>query len=157
RSPGDPAARSPAGCTAATASPCSTRSARPRRPPSPPAPASPSGRSGTTSTSTRWSWTPARPTPRPSGSPSTPAWTPARPPATPPAWVDTNPTGAPPPDPWHYTNTPNSGIQVQLASFNQLQQVAIVNGVVGLAAANNSATPIPATRQVGWGEPIETP
>src|SRR5262249_54643114 len=86
-----------------------------------------------------------------------PGWAPGDPPPP----VGNNPTGGPPPVPWQYTNTPNSGIQVQLASFNQLQQVAIVNGVGGLAAPNNSAIPPSvggiAPRQVGWGEPIETP
>jgi methionine-rich copper-binding protein CopC len=80
-----------------------------------------------------------------------------------PNWVAGNP---PPPvgngasggaalAPWGYTSTPGSGIEVQLAAFNQLQQVAIVGDTVGLAAGNNSL--ITGTKQVGWGDPLETP
>jgi hypothetical protein len=78
-------------------------------------------------------------------------WTPGDPPPP----VGNGPSGGPAPVPWQYTGTPGTGIEVQLASFNQLQQVAIVNGVVGLAAANNSL--ITGTAQVGWGDPLETP
>jgi Bacterial Ig-like domain len=73
----------------------------------------------------------------------------------PPAPVGNGPSGNPAPVPWAYTNSPGSGIEVRLDAFNGLQQVAIVGGTVGLAAANNSS--ITATKQVGWGDPIETP
>jgi hypothetical protein len=83
-----------------------------------------------------------------------PGWTPGNPPAP----VGNNPTGGPAPVPWNYASKPGTGIEIQLASFNQLQQATpggIVAGVVGLAAANLSLNT--GTVQVGWGEPIETP
>jgi hypothetical protein len=83
-----------------------------------------------------------------------PGWTPGNPPPP----VGNNPTGGPAPVPWAYASKPGTGIEIQLHSFDQLQQVTpngIVNGVVGLAAANNSLNT--GTVQVGWGEPIETP
>jgi hypothetical protein len=80
-----------------------------------------------------------------------PSWTPGSPPAP----VANGPYGNPAPVPWEYTSTPGSGIEVTLNAFNQLQQVAIVGGKVGLAAANNSL--ITGTSQVGWGDPLETP
>src|SRR5262249_22088070 len=46
---------------------------------------------------------------------------------------------------------PGTGRDVQLARFDQLQQVAIIGGTVGLAAANNSA--VVGTVQIGWGPP----
>jgi Bacterial Ig-like domain len=76
----------------------------------------------------------------------------------PPAPVGNNPTGGPAPVPWDYASKPGTGIEIQLASFNQLQQApapGIVGGVVGLAAGNLSLNT--GTVQVGWGEPIETP
>jgi methionine-rich copper-binding protein CopC len=78
-------------------------------------------------------------------------WSPGNPPLPPINGL----SGGPAPAPWAYTSTPGSGIEVQLAAFNQLQQVAIVGGVVGLAAGNNSL--ITGTKQVGWGDPLETP
>jgi hypothetical protein len=83
-----------------------------------------------------------------------PGWTPGNPPPP----VGNNPTGGPAPVPWDYTSKPGTGIEIQLASFNQLQQApapSIVGGVVGLAAGNLSLNT--GTVQVGWGEPIETP
>jgi hypothetical protein len=81
-------------------------------------------------------------------------WTPGNPPPP----VTNGPSGGPAPVPWAYTSFPGTGIEVQLAAFNQLTQVpsgGIVNGVVGLAAMNLSA--ITGTSQVGWGDPLETP
>jgi hypothetical protein len=81
-------------------------------------------------------------------------WTPGNPPAP----VGNNPTGGPAAAPWAYASTPGTGIEIQLQTFNQLQQATpngIVNGVVGLAAGNVSLNT--GTVQVGWGEPIETP
>jgi hypothetical protein len=80
-----------------------------------------------------------------------PGWTPGDPPAP----VGNNPSGDPAPVPWAYTSKPGTGIEIQLAQFNQLQQSAIVNGVVGLAADNVSLNT--GSVQVGWGEPLETP
>jgi methionine-rich copper-binding protein CopC len=80
-----------------------------------------------------------------------PGWMPGNPPPP----VGNGPSGGPAPVPWLYTSVPGTGIEVQLAAFNQLQQAAIVNGVVGLAATNNSL--ITGTKQVGWGDPLETP
>ena len=80
-----------------------------------------------------------------------PNWVPGDPPAP----VGNGPSGNPAPVPWAYTSTPNSGIEVQLAAFNDLQPVAIVGGTVGLSASNNSL--IVGTKQVGWGDPLETP
>jgi hypothetical protein len=73
----------------------------------------------------------------------------------PPRPVGNGPAGDPAPVPWAYTSTPGSGIEIQLADFSQLQQVAIVGSRVGLAAANNSLNT--GTVQVGWGDPLETP
>jgi hypothetical protein len=80
-----------------------------------------------------------------------PNWVPGDPPAP----VGNGPSGNPAPVPWHYTSTPGSGIEVRLAAFNDLQPVAIVGSTVGLAAGNTSY--IAGTRQVGWGDPLETP
>jgi hypothetical protein len=80
-----------------------------------------------------------------------PNWVPGNPPPA----VANGPSGGPAQVPWGYLSTPGSGIEVQLAMFNQLQQAGIVNGVVGLAAGNNSL--ITGTSQVGWGDPLETP
>src|SRR5262249_4664432 len=76
-------------------------------------------------------------------------------PGDPPAPVGNGPSGDPAPVPWAYTSTPGSGIEVTLNAFNDLQQVAIVGTKVGLAAGNNSL--ITGTKQVGWGDPLETP
>jgi hypothetical protein len=79
-------------------------------------------------------------------------------PGDPPPPVGNNPTGGPAAVPWAYASTPGTGIEIQLQTFNQLQQATpngIVNGVVGLAAGNQSLNT--GTVQVGWGEPIETP
>jgi hypothetical protein len=65
--------------------------------------------------------------------------------------VADGPTGGPAPVPWGYASTPGTGREVQLASFNQLQQVAIVGDTVGLAAANNSL--VTGAQQIGWGPP----
>jgi hypothetical protein len=80
-----------------------------------------------------------------------PGWTAGDPPAP----VGNNISGFPTPVPWAYTPKPGTGIVIQLQTFNQLQQAAIVNGVVGLAAGNVSLNN--GTVQVGWGEPLETP
>jgi hypothetical protein len=74
-------------------------------------------------------------------------------------------------DPFEYQPVPGTGRQIWLSALNQLQQKAIVDGVVGLAAANTSSNhgdPTSYWGQMGWGPvvqgllshtdiPIETP
>jgi hypothetical protein len=67
--------------------------------------------------------------------------------------------------PFAYQSVPGTGLDIALAAFNQLQQVAIVGDTVGLAAANTSANV--GTVEMGWGPvvqglvddgiPVETP
>jgi hypothetical protein len=54
--------------------------------------------------------------------------------------------------PWAYTSAPGTGRDVELAAFNQLQQVAIIGNTAGLAAGNVSAAH--GTKQIGWGPPV---
>jgi methionine-rich copper-binding protein CopC len=54
--------------------------------------------------------------------------------------------------PWGYASAPGTGRDVELAAFNDLQQVAIIGNTVGLAAGNLSA--VHATNQIGWGPPV---
>jgi hypothetical protein len=68
--------------------------------------------------------------------------------------------------PFAYRSVAGTGLDIALAAFNQLQQVAIVNTEVGLAAANTSANV--GSIEMGWGPvvqglsnrtqiPVETP
>jgi hypothetical protein len=77
-----------------------------------------------------------------------PNWDPGTAPGVPVNGPSTGPAFVP----WGYTSIPDSGRDVELAQFNQLQQVAIVGGTVGLAAGNLSA--VHATQQIGWGPPV---
>ena len=74
-------------------------------------------------------------------------------------------------DPFQYQPVPGTGRDIWLAAFDQLQQYGLVDGVVGLAAANrseNHGNPASYWGQMGWGPvvqglnstnqaPIETP
>jgi hypothetical protein len=56
-------------------------------------------------------------------------------------------------DPFQYQSVPGTGIQIWLARWDSLQQVAIVGDVVGLAATNRSENH--GTEQYGWGPIVQ--